>query len=200
MSVVLLATSNRGKAKEFKKLLQGHFNLVTTSDPPAIERCPTPPRVPETGTTYFENVLVKALRYFEIYRLPVLADDSGLEVDCLSGRPGVDSAILGGETLSAAERWAVLLAEIRRSKVPQPWTARFRSVLCFYDGKSVPVFAHGTSEGRILPEPLGTEGFGYDPVFFSSELGQGFGVASEVDKNRVSHRAKAVQSLLALKA
>lgn len=200
MSTLLLATSNRGKAKEFKKLLPANITLLTTADPAAVERCPKPPKVPEIGTTYYENVLVKALRYFEAYRMPVLADDSGLEVDCLGGRPGVDSAVFGGESLSAAERWTLLLSEIRKTAAPQPWSARFRCVLCFYDGSTPPVFAQGTCEGKILPEPLGTEGFGYDPVFFSSELRQGFGVADEADKNRVSHRARAVQSFLAPQA
>lgn len=196
MRTLLIATSNRGKTREFKRLLGDRFSILTPLDPPAIQKSPKPPVVPETGETYFENALVKALRYFDAYKMPVLADDSGLEVDCLRGAPGVYSAIYGGEKISAAERWAHLLDAIRKSGVPQPWTARFRSVVCYYDGKSVPWYAEGTCEGKILPEPVGTEGFGYDPIFWSAELGQGFGVAEEAAKNRVSHRARAVAEFL----
>lgn len=196
MGILLLATSNHGKVREFKRLLGDKFSIVTPTDPPAMEKAPRAPFVPETGLTYYENVLVKALRYWDVYGMPVLADDSGIEVDCLGGLPGVDSAVYGGQGISAAERWAHLLGNIGKTGAAQPWLARFRCVLCYYDGKNVPWYAEGTCEGKILPEPQGTEGFGYDPLFWSTELNQGFGSAPDELKNRVSHRARAVQAFL----
>ena len=116
---VLLATSNRGKIKEFKRLLGSKIQLHTPDKSLTVE---------ENGTSYYENALTKAVHYFRAFQVPVLADDSGVEVDCLKGKPGVDSAILGGENLSWAERWTVLLKEIRNTGAPQPWTARFRCI------------------------------------------------------------------------
>lgn len=193
----LIATSNRGKVREFKKLVGTQLQFFTPTDPTILERVPKAPKVAEDGNTYFENGLAKALRYYETYRMPVLSDDSGLEVDCLDGGPGVHSAVYGGENLSPAERWAHLLTAIRKSGAAQPWSARFRCVLCYFDGKNTPWFVQGVCEGRILPEPVGTEGFGYDPLFWSEDLKMGFGSATEEQKNPVSHRGRAIKAFQA---
>lgn len=192
MPTLFLATSNLGKIGEFRDLLKG-FTLTHPSQ--AEFESLTPPEVVEDGLTYYENALKKALRYFEMYRRPVLADDSGIEVDALYGAPGVNSAYFGGEKISWAERWQHLWKQL--SGVPQgEWTARFRAVLCYYDGQNPPRFFEGVTEGKVLPTPRGNDGFGYDPIFFSKDLGKSFGEASALEKHRASHRARAVQAFL----
>ncbi len=167
-------------------LLGARFECV-----PAVN----PPDVVEDGHTYYENALKKAIAFQKVYGVPVLADDSGLELDPLDGAPGVFSARFGGEKISWPDRWKHMyekLAPFPRDR----WTARFRAVLCYYDGKSVPVFFEGTTEGRIHPGPAGEKGFGYDPIFFSTALGRTFGEAPSADKDRVSHRAVAARKFL----
>ncbi len=189
---LFLATVNLGKVAEFQKLL-GQFALSHPKRPEFAHL--KAPHVVEDGTTYFENALKKAMRYHEVYRVPVLADDSGLEVDLLKGEPGVNSAYYGGDNLSWADRWSALWAALRPFP-HEPWTARFRAVFCYYDGQSVPKFFEGTTEGKVLSSAKGGEGFGYDPIFWSALLGKSFGEASAEDKNRISHRAAAVQAFL----
>lgn len=174
-------------------LLVAHFDCKNSTSP-ELEGLRAP-AVIEDGQTYFENALKKALAYYSVFRMPVLADDSGVEVDALSGAPGVHSAYYGGESLTWADRWAALHKAL--AGVPsKDWTARFRCVLCFYDGKSVPLFAQGVCEGKLLARPVGSNGFGYDPIFFSSLLGKGFGEASDSEKAKASHRAAAVREFL----
>ncbi|MCX6102400.1 MAG: RdgB/HAM1 family non-canonical purine NTP pyrophosphatase [Proteobacteria bacterium] len=187
MISLLVATSNPGKLKEFKGLLSAKFLCV-----------PLPlhtPVVVEDGTTYRENALKKAKGYFEIFQSAVLSDDSGLEVDSLQGAPGVDSATYGGENLTWPQRWA-LLNERLEAIAKAPSTARFRCVLCYYDGMGPAHFFEGTTEGTISLLPKGTEGFGYDPIFYSSELKKTLGEALPSEKARVSHRARAVSKFL----
>src|SRR4051812_8862607 len=122
---LLIASSNKGKVQEFQSLLPPEWEILSLSD----ERFKkiTRPEVPETGDTYFENALVKAVSYYGAYKVPVLADDSGLEVDALNERPGVHSARYGGDSLTFPERCGKILGEL--ATIPQPrWTARFRCV------------------------------------------------------------------------
>ncbi len=186
---ILLGTQNPGKVAEFRLLLGNDYSVLGLSDC-GIQVVP----VPETGTTYFENSLAKAVGYQALSGLSVLADDSGLEVDALAGAPGVFSADLGGSEISWPERWAVLWQKLR-SRPEAEWTARFRCVLCFYSPGAVPRFFEGVAEGKVLPTAVGSQGFGYDPIFFSNELGRGFAEATPFEKNRVSARAKALRSL-----
>ncbi|MBI1859349.1 MAG: RdgB/HAM1 family non-canonical purine NTP pyrophosphatase [Deltaproteobacteria bacterium] len=183
---ILLATQNRGKVAEFQAMLVP-FDVVT---PPASIL------IEETGATYCENALIKALRHFEKYRVPVLADDSGLECDALKGEPGVFSARFGGERISWPDRWKLLNDTIARSRDPKNHRARFRAVLCYYDGTSVPQFFEGVVEGEILASPRGDKGFGYDPIFLVPERGLSMAEIDSVEKNRISHRAKAAQAFL----
>ena len=136
------------------------------------------------------------MAYYAAYRTPVLADDSGLEVDGLDGAPGVFSARFGGESLAWPQRWELMTSRLR-GKDPAAWRARFRCVLCFYDGVQVPRFFQATSEGCIVPEPKGQKGFGYDPIFHSDDLDKTFAEASAEEKDRVSHRGRAVERFLA---
>lgn len=179
MKTLLIATTNQGKFKEFEKILSPYF--VCESLPKGI------PEADEDGNTYAENAEKKARFYFEKFKTPVLSDDSGLEVEGLNGQPGVHSARFAGNIITWPERWALLLEKLGSGNR----TARFRSVLCYFDGKTARFF-EGKTEGTILPKPEGAGGFGYDPIFYSNDLRKSFGVASAEEKNRISHRARAI--------
>lgn len=187
VSRLLLGTQNNGKLKEMRAFLGTRCEVVGLSD---LGR--DIPEVPENENTYYEHALKKAVSYQRLMGIPCVADDSGLEIDALGGAPGVHSATFGGVGLEWPQRWAHVLKQLKAFP-PNRWTARFRCVLCFYDGKAAPLFFEGITEGRILPEPVGDRGFGYDPIVFSNELGTAFAQASIADKNRVSHRAKALK-------
>ena len=187
----VLASGNAGKVRELAALLasrgievipQSAFGIVTPE---------------ETGSTFLENALLKA-RHAAISGLPALADDSGIEVDALDGRPGVRSARFAGEHASDADNLALLLHEL--SDVPQERrTARYRCVLVFVRdvADSRPIVASGVWEGQVLTAPRGSGGFGYDPIFQpeGSELSAAQLPAAE--KNLLSHRARALHALLA---
>lgn len=190
---ILIATQNEGKIREFKGLLSSKYNILLPNEVDANRNARL--EVVEDGKTYYENALKKALAFHKAFDLPVLADDSGLEVDALGGGPGVYSARFGGENLSWTERWYALYAALARQKADQ-WPARFRCVLCQYDGVNPPRFFEGSVEGAIIREPRGAHGFGYDPIFLSTELGKTFAEATEAEKGRVSHRARALTSFL----
>ncbi len=185
---LLLGTQNPGKVTELRALLAGRRDVVGLAD---LGRAI--PEVVEDGTTYYENALKKAVAYQRLSGLVVVSDDSGLEIDCLGGAPGVDSAYFGGPHLTWPQRWAYVASQVKAFPVAK-WTARFRCVLCYFDGKNAPIFFEGTTEGRLLAEPDGSSGFGYDPILFSNELSMSFGRASDDAKNRVSHRAKAFKA------
>lgn len=190
LPVVLIASGNKGKRDEIQAMLAGVVHCLGPEDPsfdPSI--CP---QVNEDGHTYYENALKKALAYYQAYRVPVLADDSGLEVDLLGGGPGVYSARFGGETLTWPERWTALIKQLENFP-NDPLKARFCCVLCFYDGERAPLFFHGRVEGCITRKPQGTGGFGFDPIFFSTELQKTFGEARPEEKARISHRSRALR-------
>lgn len=194
MKPLLIATTNAGKIKEVQGHLKGAFELFTPRD--SRFEGTSVPKVVEDGRSYFENSVKKALEFYAVYKVPVLADDSGLEVDVLKGQPGVDSAHLGGENLSWAARWEALYKMLRPFPSAQ-WTGRFRSVLCYYDGKRVPFFFQGLCEGMVVSSPRGEGGFGYDPIFLSTGLKKTFGEASPAEKAQVSHRARSLDDFLA---
>ncbi len=149
--------------------------------------------VEETGTTFAENAELKAVAGFKKSGLPTVADDSGLMVDALDGRPGVYSARYAGENATDADRYTKLLGELK--DVPaEKRTARFVSSICcvLEDGSMIKV--EGTSEGRIGFEPRGSSGFGYDPVFIS-QSGKTFAELTAEEKDAVSHRGKALEKL-----
>jgi XTP/dITP diphosphohydrolase len=190
---VVLATANPGKLRELQGLLanagieivsQAHFGI-------------TP--VPETGRTFTENALIKARHAAACSGLPAIADDSGLEVDALAGRPGVLSARYAGAQADDAANNARLLAEL--SQVPDSErTARYRCVLaCVRDAHdSSPLICEGVWEGRIAQQPAGEHGFGYDPLFLVGELAITAAQLSPELKNSLSHRGQALRQLLDL--
>ncbi|MFM7142624.1 MAG: RdgB/HAM1 family non-canonical purine NTP pyrophosphatase [Alphaproteobacteria bacterium] len=186
-SGIALASRNAGKLAELRALSGGRLDLV------AMPTDPEPPEVEEDGDTYEANALAKARAVARHVRGPALADDSGLEVDALDGRPGVWSARYGGEGLDDAGRCRRLLEEIgdRGDRA-----ARFVCVLALVDGDRE-VVARGVLDGEIARAPRGASGFGYDPVFVPAGLGgRTFAEATAEEKNRISHRARAMGALL----
>jgi XTP/dITP diphosphohydrolase len=183
--IAALATTNEGKVRELAALLA-----------PAIElaRAPRGYEGPqETGETYLENARIKARALADITRSAALADDSGLEVDALGGRPGVHSSRYGA---TAAERNARLLDELR-GRVGAERRARFRTVLVLVRPDGSELAAEGTCEGVIANEPRGDRGFGYDPLFLVPELGRTFAELRAEEKAVRSSRALAARALLA---
>jgi XTP/dITP diphosphohydrolase len=190
---VVLATGNAGKQRELAALLAPRgFELILQTSL-GIEPAE------ETGETFSANALLKARHAAQASGLPALADDSGLEVDALGGRPGVWSARFAGPGASDEANNAKLLAEL--SGVPAPArTARFRCVIAFVrsaDDKQ-PLLAVGTWEGVIAAAPRGTHGFGYDPLFVPLGLATSAAELSDAEKNSASHRAQALRALLRL--
>jgi XTP/dITP diphosphohydrolase len=189
---LVLASSNPGKLRELTQLLAPLGTTLAPQDALGIEPAD------ETGTTFVENALIKARHAAHRTRLPSLADDSGLEVDALGGRPGVYSARFTGTGATDRTNLMKLLAELHG--VPAEFRqARFHCVIVLLrDAQdSAPIIAHGTWEGRIAAEPRGTGGFGYDPVFVPAGLSV---TAAELDpgeKNAASHRGKALRALVA---
>lgn len=198
MKTLLIATSNPGKVAELAALLEElDCHVIGVGDLPE-----TPPIVEETGLTFAENALLKAEYYHRLTGLTALADDSGLEVDALDGRPGVYSARYGGENLSSTEQIQLLLSELKDVPDTQR-TARFVcSIALFGDrsGESLKMVFEESCEGVIGYEPRGKNGFGYDPVFIDAELGLTFAELTREVKAQRSHRGKALRKARAFLA
>ena len=187
---IVLATGNKGKLREFKGLLGGVFgNIVSLND---LE---SPPGVIEDGETFRENALKKARAIASYSGLPALADDSGLEVEALDGRPGVYSARYAGEGATDRDNINKLLAELRGTGNRK---ARFVCFLALVTPEGKEITAEGSCEGVILTEPRGEGGFGYDPVFFLPEYNKTMAEIAPELKNKISHRARACESLAKL--
>ena len=188
---IVLATGNAGKLHEMRALLAPlSIDVVTQSQfntPDAIE----------SGLTFVENAIIKARNASAHCRLPALADDSGLEVDALNGAPGIFSARYAGEHGNHADNNARLLAELEGLEFDRRG-ARFRCVMTFvrHAQDPSPIIAEGCWEGRILESADGENGFGYDPLFFAPERGCSAAALSAQEKNELSHRGKALRSML----
>ena len=196
---VVVATRNRGKLFELRELLAGLPIDLRSLD----EVAPNLPSIVEDGATFEENALIKARTVAEATLLVTIADDSGLEVDALGGRPGVRSARFAGEAATDAENNAALLAALEEVRSDKR-TARFRSVIAvvdpFSEGEALVV--EGRCEGSIAIEPRGTGGFGYDPLFVLRDGDRSMAELSDAEKNQISHRGRAAtqarEHLLAL--
>ena len=186
---LLLATTNRGKIREMVSALAGlPVELVTLADLPPV---PVPD---EDGHTFQENALIKARAYWDATRLPTVAEDSGLVIDALEGRPGVESARYPGETY--ADKFAGLYAELAASR--RPWTARFVCALAYVNEAGVPAFeCEAAVEGEITPTPAGSHGFGYDPIFWYPPYGTTLADVDDTRKLAVSHRGRAFRTFRA---
>jgi len=185
---IVLATGNAGKLKEIREIFSAvDVGIVAQSDfdtPEAIE----------DGLSFVENAIIKARNAAAHTGLAALSDDSGIEVDALNGEPGIHSARYAGDDESNIQR---LLRELEG--VPEEKrTARFQCVMVYlrHANDPVPVIAQGAWEGKILMSPQGQGGFGYDPVFYVPELDCSAAELSAADKNRLSHRGKALGQML----
>ncbi|MGB3412596.1 MAG: RdgB/HAM1 family non-canonical purine NTP pyrophosphatase [Microthrixaceae bacterium] len=191
---VVLASNNPHKAVEFAALLAEHL--------PSWEPLPRPPEVPEViedAPTFLGNARLKAEALVDATGDSALADDSGLVVDGLGGAPGVHSARYAGEGASDSENVAKLLEDLAAHGATEPErrTARFVCVLVLRHPDGTEVVAEGSVEGTIAMEPRGHRGFGYDPVFLPTEgFGRTFAEMSEDEKNEISHRSRALHSLI----
>ncbi|MCS7010124.1 MAG: RdgB/HAM1 family non-canonical purine NTP pyrophosphatase [Anaerolineales bacterium] len=185
MKKLLIASNNRGKLVEILALLGDlGLELITPADLGLTID------VLEDGQTYAENAAKKAQAFLEASGLPTLADDSGLEVDALGGRPGLHSNRFGPQPSTEASRRRYLL-EMLQDK-PRPWTARFRALIAIAVPGRPMQFTEGVCEGEIIPEERGQGGFGYDPLFYLPALGKTMAELSLEEKNRLSHRARAL--------
>jgi XTP/dITP diphosphohydrolase len=189
MKQLVIATRNAGKLREFRTLLQPLeaeiFSLAELSIHAEVE---------ESGTSFGENARLKAISYSRLTSLPVLADDSGLEVEALGGRPGLHSARYAGLGASDSDRVRKLLGELETSVGGRD--ARFVCFLALAQNGVLLLEAEGECRGIIAAEPRGANGFGYDPVFYFPALGKTYAELAEAEKNMYSHRARAVASLL----
>ncbi|MHC0037441.1 XTP/dITP diphosphatase [Pseudoneobacillus sp. C159] len=189
MKELVIATKNKGKAKEFENLFSTYgFQVKTLIDYPEAED------IEETGTTFEENAILKAEAVSLLLGRPVLADDSGLVVDALNGRPGIYSARYAGVTKNDEANMDKVLDELQ--DVPdQERTARFYCALAIAIPGQKTYTVSGTCEGKILKERRGHNGFGYDPIFYVSEKKLAMAELSSEEKNAISHRAKALEKL-----
>ena len=187
MPQLLLATNNPGKIAEFRQLLAGCGWEIVTPAELGLNL-----EIEESGQTYSENATIKAVGYAQASGLVALADDSGLEVDALGGRPGPLSARYAGADRTDPERVQALLQEL--AGVPdEERTARFRAVIVIADGQGKVEQVEGSVEGRIAHEPRGENGFGYDPIFFLPERGMTTAELPPDEKHAISHRGVAAR-------
>jgi len=185
---ICLATNNQGKIKELKSLLSSlDIEVVGLKD----IGCKID--LPETGTTFQENSLQKAQYVFDNYQISCIADDSGLEIDALQGEPGVFSARYAGEHGNDKANIAKVLEKLARIENRK---ANFKTVVTYINADGNAYFFEGKIEGKIAHHEMGTNGFGYDPIFIPTGYSETFAELSAEIKNLISHRAKAVDGLL----
>lgn len=188
-NTILVATNNMGKAQEFREMFAPRgYDIKTLADFPEIDE------IEETGTTFEENALLKANTLYDLTGKIVLADDSGLTVDALNGEPGIYSARYSGGDHDDVANYTKLLRKLDGVAEAER-TAQFHSVLALVGPDKEPLLVHGEIAGYILEEAVGHNGFGYDPVFYIKELGKTMAEMSLAEKNKISHRAKALQKL-----
>ena len=191
MKKIVIASGNAGKLREFQALLAPLDFAVHTQAELGV------PDVPETGTTFVENAIIKARNAAQHTGLPAIADDSGIEVDALDGAPGVYSARFSAPNATDEKNNALLVEKLK--DVPESErTARYRAVLVYmrHAKDPSPLICEGSWEGVIQLEPQGENGFGYDPYFYLPTHGCTSAMLSKEEKNAISHRGKALRQLL----
>jgi XTP/dITP diphosphohydrolase len=190
-NILLIASGNPGKVREIRTLLSPldlELKTIIDSECEEIE-------VRETGQTYHENAILKAKAYYKNTGWITLADDSGLEVETLDGAPGIRSARYSPKANATdADRRQYLLHQLRDK--PQPWKAHFHCSAALMVADNEVHFTKGRCEGLIIPEERGTGGFGYDPIFYIPEYQATMSQISNVLKNQISHRAKALLGMI----
>ncbi len=188
MSVLLLATTNPGKLREYREIFTELPFRLTTLDEQGIDL-----DVEETGTTFAENALLKARAYAQASGLLTLADDSGLEIDALGGEPGVYSARWPTADTPYPERFKLIFERLA-DLPPERRTARFRCVIALARPDGWHEMVEGVVEGIIADAPRGANGFGYDPIFYVPALGATTAELSPEEKHRISHRGRAARA------
>ncbi len=187
MRALLLATTNHHKLAEYRTIFSDlPFRLLSLHD------IQLDIDVEETGTTFAENAELKALAYAQASGMLTLADDSGLEIDALSGAPGVYSARFAGRDTSYPERFRLIQQQLKGLPMEQR-SARFRCSIAVAEPSGYCRVVEGVIEGRIADNPRGDHGFGYDPIFLVPELGKTTAELTPDQKNRISHRGRAAQ-------
>jgi len=187
---LIIATNNRDKLDEIKHILDDtDIEILSAADFKNF------PDVEEGGKTLRDNALLKARAVWNKYHLPCIADDTGLEVDCLNGEPGVYSSRYAGESASYDDNCNKLIQEVRKSP-GKDRSARFRTVMAFIDSQGTAHIADGTIEGQIIDAKRGRNGFGYDPVLFVPSLGKTLAELTASEKNKISHRHNALMNIL----
>lgn len=189
MKSVIIATKNKGKAKEFERLFSKYGMEVKT-----LIDFPDVPDIEETGETFEENAIIKAEAIAKLANSFVVADDSGLVIDALGGRPGVYSARYAGAEKNDEDNIDKVLSEMEAVNEEER-TARFYCALAMAGPDFETITVNGTCEGMILNERRGSEGFGYDPIFFVPSEGKTMAEMSPERKNELSHRAAAMKNL-----
>ncbi|MGE5797363.1 MAG: RdgB/HAM1 family non-canonical purine NTP pyrophosphatase [Ignavibacteria bacterium] len=184
---IIFATKNEGKRREVSSIFEStQIELLSLNDLGDI------PEIEETGNTFEENASIKAHKVFEKFRMPVVADDSGLAAEQLNGNPGVLSARYAGKSATDEENNNKLLNQLKY--FPEPHPAKFVCVAVYYDGRKF-FKAQGEVIGRIIKEPRGANGFGYDPLFVPEGFNKTMGELPLDRKNEISHRSKAFKAL-----
>lgn len=184
---LLFASHNRNKTHEIQSFL-GDLWLVKNLHDLGFEE-----EIPETGTTIEENALIKAKYLYQSFHVACFADDSGLEVNCLNGAPGVYSARYAGVEKSDEANMNLLLSNLATAS---DRSAQFKTVVAYIDSSGNSHTFTGTIKGQILTEKIGTRGFGYDPIFQPDGYEKSFAEMEMVEKNLISHRSKAVKQLV----
>jgi XTP/dITP diphosphohydrolase len=184
---VLFASKNNGKVREVKKILgEAGIEVISLAD---FEDAPD---VIEDRETFLDNAMKKAREIYDKFHIPVIADDSGLAVDQLDGRPGVYSARYAGENATDNDNNEKLISELKG--FPSPHKAKFISVAVYYNGSNY-IAASGELKGELILQPRGHNGFGYDPLFIPDGYKNTLAEFSLENKNSISHRAKAFREL-----
>ena len=188
MKKIILATGNPGKVGELNAMLKGHYSVVSQKDMKVKE-------VPETGTSFIENALIKARNASLQSKLPALADDSGLEVEALNGEPGIYSARYAREGATDEENMTKLLLNMEHHNNRK---AHFCCAMVFLKSAddSDPIIVERRWQGELLREPIGTNGFGYDPIFYLHDYSCSSAQLEPETKNKISHRGQALNDLL----
>mgnify|MGYP003962752987 FL=1 len=188
MKKIILATGNPGKVGELNAMLKGHYSVVSQKDMKVEE-------VPETGTSFIENALIKARNASLQSKLPALADDSGLEVEALNGEPGIYSARYAREGATDEENMTKLLLNMEHHNNRK---AHFCCAMVYIKDAedSNPIIVERRWQGELLREPIGTNGFGYDPIFYLHDYSCSSAQLEPEMKNKISHRGQALNDLL----
>ena len=188
MKKIILATGNKGKVRELNAMLKGYYKVISQSDMQVEE-------VPETGATFIENALIKARNASLQSKLPALADDSGLQVEALNGAPGIYSARYAGEGATDKDNIEKLILNMDQHSNRK---AHFCCAMVFVESANDinPIIIEKQWEGELLREPIGINGFGYDPIFYLREHECSSAQLMPEVKNEISHRGQALSDLL----